>query len=326
MGEKVSQYPMEYILSDFVNRTELIDLMWQMTREEIETRILVVEGMGGSGKSYLIKEFQAECQEENLHVVRLDFADRYENPGYLYIVKEIWSQLGMEGFQSLADAVREITNRALQVQVPAGFQDQQIRAQASPSILPPDESVMRLPNSTPKNGGGASEQSGGVNISGGTNVFKGDIAGRDIIHLIQIIQREDPFVHVQAQFAITDALRQCLMQVAQEQKISILIDHWQDADRETRRWLGGSLVKWVADALLPKISVVIAGQEVDDLDPRRRIKKAYLSELTEDAAHRYLVEKCGLPEGEVGEVIHVTGGFPLMLVMAAARRRRLAAP
>lgn len=321
---------MEHILSDFVNRTELINLMWQMAREEIETRILVIEGMGGSGKSYLVREFQAQCQEEKVSVVRLDFADRYEDPGYLYVVKEIWSQLGVEGFQGLAETINQITNRASPVQVHAS-QAQPFRAQALPSMAPSELSaeLAAMPfASAPleNNGGSTFAQSGGVNISGGTNVFQGDVAGRDIVHLIQIIQREEPFVHAQAQISITDALRKCLIQIAEKQRIIILIDHWQGADGETRRWLGRSLIKWVADLLLPKTGVVIAGVQVGDLDPRRRIKKINLPELSEETAQIYLLEKCGLPQADVPEIIRVAGGLPLMLAMAAARRRRLAAP
>jgi hypothetical protein len=314
---------MEYVLSDFVNRTEQLGLMWQMARQKIEPRILIVEAAFGMGKSYLIKEFRAQCQEEGIDLVCLDFEEKYEDPGYMYIVKEIWTQLGPAGFDLLTQTIQETTSFSARGRILEEIRKFQAERESGSSSIPADagEAVQdeRSGASPPEKA--TAGQSGGVNIYGGTNTFR-DVAGRDIIHFTQIIQAEDPFVQGKARLWITEVLKQCLVQIAAERRVIFLIDNWQKADGETRRWLARSLVKWTADALLPHVSIMIAGVEVLDLDPRRRIKKVLLPEFEETAAYTYLVDKCGLPMEDVPEIIRVAGGFPLMLVMASARRKK----
>lgn len=314
---------MEYIVSDFVDRTRHLDLMWQITRQEIEPRILLVEGAFGMGKSYLFKEFRAECQENGLEMVCLDFEDKYEDPGYLFIVKEIWTQIGPIGFDALARILQETTGLSARGRILEEIQKLQAAKESGASAtteaegqpFQQDKLSSGLQGKTP------SGQSGGVNIYGGTNTFQ-DVAGRDIIHFTQIIQAEDPFVQEKAQLWITEVLKECLVQIAAERRVVFLIDNWQKADTATRRWITRSLIKWAADALLSKVNIIIAGVEITDVDPRRRIKKELLPEFEEAETYAYLVDKCGLQMEEVPEIIHVAGGFPLMLVMASERRKK----
>lgn len=296
---------MKYILHDFVNRTEQLGLMWQMAHKEIEPCILIVEARFGMGKSYLMKEFQAECREEGIELVSLDFEEKYEDPGYIYVVKEIWTQLGQQGFDPLTQVLQETMSRSGQEQAAGLF---------------PTRTGVNAPDTDKQHESPSAGQSGGVNIYGGTNTFR-DVAGRDINYFIQIIQKEDPFVQEKAKLWISDALEKCLVQIAAERKVVFLIDNWQQADPDTRKWLARSLIKWAADGSLCNANIVITGVDVPDVDPRRRIHREILPEFEESAAYTYLTEKCGLPVSDITEIIHVAGGFPLMLYLASARRK-----
>jgi hypothetical protein len=314
---------MEYIVSDFVNRTEQLNLLWQMARQETEPRILIVEAPFGMGKSYLIKEFRAECEEDGIELVCLDFEEKYEDPGYMYIVKEIWSQLGPTGFELLGETLQETGRKSTKERIFEEFQSFQAGREDGASAPGANgnegDQTAGTAGAPPERD--AAGQTGGVNIYGGKNTFR-DVAGRDIIHLVQILQMDDPYVQEKARVWITDVLERCLLQVAAERRLIFLIDNWQKADGDTRKWLASSLVKWTADARLPKANIMIAGDGVQDVAPRKRIRKIILPELEEQDAHSYLVDKCGLPIEAIADILRVAGGNPLMLVLASARRKR----
>ncbi len=283
----------QYILEDFVDREHHIALMWQMQRCEIETRVLAIEGQGGMGKSYLLAEFKAQCQESGIEVVSLDFEQRYEDPGYLHLVKKTWLGLGPDGFDPLAQLIRKTQDGGA-----LGIISSELHISAT-----------------------TSDGDGTVNIRGGTNTFH-DVAGRDINNFFVSFHREDPFVQEQARVQIADVLRKCLEDVTSRRNVVFLLDHWQKGDVDTRRWIVDSLVRWLADHALPKACMVITGIEVPDLDPRRSIRKTRLTELDDQSSHDYLVKKRGISHETAPQIVQVTGGVPLMLAMAAERRSR----
>jgi hypothetical protein len=306
---------MKPILEDFVNRSDQLTLLWQIARQQTDPRILVVEAEGGMGKTYLLKEFRAECREERLEVVYLDFNDRYEDPGYMYVIKEAWSQLGPFGFDSLAKMIDEIVSGNIKKNGQTGWQDFQAERQVT---RVPARAILNQPFDAMEAGSG---QSGGVNIYGGSHTFR-DIAGRDLVHLTQVIYHEPPFVQTQARNWITEAFKQCLVQITAERSIVFFIDHWQKAESELHHWLANSLIKWTADGLLARACIVVAGEERVGLEPRRLLKRILLPELAEDAVQLYLVNICGLPAEEVPNFIRVAGGIPYLLNMGVKRWQR----
>lgn len=314
---------MDYILDDFVDRSPQLDFMWQIARQEVESRILIIEGNDGIGKSYLLKEFLAECQEEGIESVRVDFVEKDWDPGYMYIIKEILNQLGTQSFAPLEHMIRETIQQSARDHVQADARDIQSKrgTEQSPPV-PKPAPIPKESENPPLNASGVTPvRSGGVNITGGQNIFR-DVAGRDIITLIQIIQREDPFVQAWASARIAEALKNCLIEITSKRSIVFILDHWQKVDKDTRRWLERSLIKWAADDILPKASIVLAVESSSELNPRKRIKRDILPELDEESVRIYLVKKCGLSDKEVPEIFRVTGGIPLMLTMAVARRKR----
>ena len=304
---------MKPIIEDFVNRTDQLTFLWEMVHQKVDPRILVFEAEDGMGKTYLLKEFRAECQDQRLEVVSLDFEERYEDPGYMYVIKETWSQLGPVGFDLLAKTIEETVAMSLKKDGQSGWQALQSEQRAAPEIV---QETTDQPVAAGTSPGG---QRGGVNIYAGTNTLR-DVAGRDINHFIQVINLEDPFVQTQARTRITEAFRQCMALIASERNIVFFIDHWQKAETETRRWLDSSVVKWTSAGLLLRACVVIAGREGVELEPRRLLKRIPLPELDEASVQLYLVDIYGLPAEEVPNFIRIAGGMPFLLNMALKRR------
>lgn len=306
---------MKPIIEDFVNRTDQLTLLWDIVDQKAEPRILVVEAEGGMGKTYLFKEFRAECLEGRLEEVSLDFEERYEDPGYMYVIKETWGKLGPVGFDPLAKAIDKTVAGSLRKNGQEGWQDLQTARQ------PAAEAVPDLAREPAAAAAGSPGQSITLNITGETNTFR-DVAGRDIVHFIQVIHREDPYVQIQAQNWITEAFKQCLIQVTAERRIVFFIDHWQKAETATRRWLASNLVKWAADGLLAKACVVIAGLQGVDLEPRRLLKRIPLDEFDDEAIQYYLVNICGVPAEEVPNFTRFAGGMPYLLNAGVKRWNR----
>jgi len=316
---------MKPIIEDFVNRSDQLTFLWDMARQKVEPRILVVEAEDGMGKTYLLQEFRAECQDEGFEVVCLDFGERYEDPGYLYVIKETWSQLGPVGFDTLAKTIEETVARSIKKTAQAGWQDVQSVRQTNSALASEITSQSRQISSAGESlttGEPPGNQSGGVNIYGGTNTFR-DVAGRDIVHFIQVIHHDDPFVQIQARSFINEAFKECLVQITAERNIIFFIDHWQKAEPDTRNWLAHSLVKWTADKLLSRVCVVIAGDKVVGLEPRSLLKRILLPELAHDAIQVYLVDICGLQPEDVPKFIEIAGGRPDILSIAVKRRKLL---
>lgn len=306
---------MKPIIEDFVNRTDQLALLWDIVDQKAEHRILVVEAEGGMGKTYLFKEFRAECLEGRLEGVSLDFDARYEDPGYMYVIKETWNQLGSEGFDQLAKTIEQTVAGSLRRNGEQGWQDLQSARQPAPKTMP------ELAGEPAAAAASSLRGSSPINVSGETINIR-DVAGRDINYFIQVIHREDPYVQIQAQNWITEAFRQCLIQVTAERRIVFFIDHWQKAETETRRWLANSLVKWAADGLLAKACVVIAGLQGVDLEPRRLLKRIPLDEFDDEAIQFYLVNICGVPVEEVPNFTRFAGGMPYLLNAGVKRWNR----
>lgn len=312
---------MEPIIEDFVNRSVELTSLWDMALQKAGTRILVVEAGDGMGKTYLLDEFRAECQDKDIEAVSLDFEKRKDeaeyqyDPGYAYVIKETWEQLGYEGFELLSQTIQSAMATELRSYGQAGWQALQSERQSVP------ETKQERPAPAAAAGPPPGGQSGGVNVDGHGHILQ-DVAGRDLIKFIQVIHQEHPKVQAWARIEVTDAFQKCLAQVTAKRKVVFFIDQWHKTGEATHRWLNNSLVKWTARGLLPQACIVIAGLEGTDLDPRRQLKRIPLPELDEAAIQLYLVDKNGLPPDEVPGFIKFVGGIPLALKMATKRWQR----
>ena len=297
------------LIEDFVNREDYLTALWKIIRRETDVRLVLVGGSKGIGKTYLLKEIQAECaaaQPDPVACVQVDFAARpgQINHVYLDVVRSVFTQLGKEGIDRLAK-ILALTHEFL----------------PTPPVAPPVAAREPVAVATGGNGG----RSGGVDF-GGPATIGGDVVGRDVIYQItQVIQpgiqRDDPWVQSLIQTKITDAWREHLIEITSARTIVFLFDSWQWAATDVGAWLGQHLLSWILDKTLPGAVGIVAGLErAHDQWPPPRFRPVALPPLPEEAVRIYWVEKRRLPPEDVENIIKYTGGHPQLLALLADRQ------
>lgn len=289
------------LIEDFVNREEQLATLWQMVRQEVSQRVLLIYAPTGMGKTYLLDEFQDECQAEGIACARIDFAESADQ-NYLTIVLQVRSELGTEGFEPLNQAIEKA------------------RTDAAWETVPGPTAATRV-EGPPAEGGRLSGRGGGVDFRGPATIY-GDVIGRDAIyHITQIIQRDDPVVQQVIQADITDAFHECLAELTAARQVVFLIDSWERATTDTGDWLRRHLLKWILDKKLPGAVAAVGGSQVPDLQrPPRGIRRLTLDGLPKEAVHMYWTEKYGLPAEDVPHVIRLSKREPYLLALMADRQ------
>jgi hypothetical protein len=290
---------MTHVLEDFVNREAALQAMWKVVRGETAHRILLVCGRDGIGKTYLLEEFGAECDLKGVHCVSTDFAElQISEQSYLSIVLNIQRQLGPQGFELLLETIAQTRKLAAWDTVDA------------PAAMPP-AGVARAP---------AEGRSGGVDFYQQATVY-GDVAGRDLYNVTQIIQRDDPVVQQVVEARISAALLECLVRFTKVHPVILLLNSWEQATAEVCNWVCHNLLSWIATNKLTGAAAVLAGEKVPDL-PRlaRCIKELTLEGLPEDAVSTYWQDKRCLPPEDLPHILKYSMGFPVLLAMMADQR------
>lgn len=291
---------MKFIIEDFVNREEQLTTLWKIIRQEIEQQILLIRGPDGIGKTSLLDEFRAECEEEGIDCARFDFAGSSDQ-SYMTLVLSMFNQLGPEGFEGLTQTIAESRTLGAWETVPT----------------PPVSARVERPAANPVPPGG---RSGGVDFYAPATIH-GDVVGRDAYYVTQIIQRDDPLVQQMIQARITAAFRDCLVELTTTRTVVLLLDSWHQATTDIRDWLCRNLLSWILNKKLPDAIAVVAGQELPDLRrPPRRIGRLTLVGLPDEAVRAYWVEKCGLPPEDVPNIIKYSGGLPMLMALLADQR------
>jgi hypothetical protein len=121
---------------------------------------------------------------------------------------------------------------------------------------------------------------------------------------------------------ITSAFKECLETLAEQKNLVLLLDHWEAANDETRRWLQDELLQWVLDGVPPRLVIVVACELQPNWYQRRRdIAPLEIAELPEAAVRLYWIEKKHLPEDKLIGGLSLYG-YPALLVMVASELER----
>jgi hypothetical protein len=290
------------LLEDFVNREAALKAMWKAVREETDQRILLIRGPDGIGKTYLLEEFRAECEAQDLACLCLDFAETpATQQSHLTFALKAYEQLGPEGFETLVQTIRD--TRSL-----GAWETVQSPPPVVAGLGRPDP-AQTLPKG----------RSGGVDFHQPVTIH-GDVVGRDAYYL-QLFQRDDPAVQQLIKSRITAALRDCLGKFANTRTLVLLLNSWHQTTTEMRNWLSHNPLYWIAAKELSLAVAVVAGEEVPDLQRLpRRIGRVILRGLPNDAVHVYWIEKRGLPPEDVPNIITYSRGLPMLLAMIADQR------
>jgi tetratricopeptide (TPR) repeat protein len=313
---------MIFHVEDFVDREEQLTTLWQIVRQETDQRILLIRGPAGMGKAYLLDEFHAQCRAGEIACARLDFAESADQH-YIAIVLRVLRQLGLGGFEDLTELIAN--PHALDVRqrmpTPRTAPDEKSRAvDARPSGDHDSDAGLNTSQVTLDDGISRDEITGIVgDVGAGAQVGIGkEIEFRKTFYLS--VQHDDPLVQRAIQDHVTAALQDRLLGLTRTCKAVFLLSAWERVTTETDEWLCQGLLSWILDNKLPGAVAVVAGLDVPDLHRLpRRIGWCELKELPDRAVRTYWVEKCGLPSDDVPQLIEISGGLPLAMVLTAER-------
>lgn len=105
------------IEAEFISRDPEIDLFLRTVKGELAKRILVFQGIGGIGKTWLLTRLGHECDEQKWLSATIDFTQGYDD--YLAVVTEIANQLGRERFQSFNRITDDYLQKVWSTYVPS---------------------------------------------------------------------------------------------------------------------------------------------------------------------------------------------------------------
>lgn len=307
---------MTFFINDFVNREEQLTTLWKIVRQETDERVLLIHGTDGIGKTYLLNEFQAECEAEGINCVEIDFKSLDQK--YTAIVWSVYEQLGPQGFEHLVQTYTEASTLGAW------------KTDTTPPVAARAEypAANPIPPGRRNSGHDPPQTIHGDKVEGDKIVARvGDVGpGAQVItgkqiEVTQIIQRDDPWVQQMIQARITAAFRDCLVKLTTTRKVVFLLNCWHKATTETCDWLCHNLLDWILTKKLPDAAAVVCGLQVPDLRRSSQcLRRLTLAELPDEAVCTYWIEKRGLPPHEVPDIIKYSGRLPLLMALLADRR------
>lgn len=303
---------------DFVDRAAELQTFWEMVRPQSDQRLLLIQGLRGMGKTYLLNEYRAQSEAAGLAHAWVDFDDSANRDHVPIVALRIWRQLQLGSFQEFLQIMadyRTSSRRRVAEAVGAG----RVSGAEAPSPAGRGNGHSPQAPDTASDDGSAGDRIVAElgNVGAGAQVA----VGKEIEMVSQFIvnfQRDDPFVRQAVQDSLTTALAQRLSDRAQTGTTLFFFPHWDKTKTATGEWLRRELLGWILDGTLPNAVAVIAGLDVPDLGRLpHRIRWLTLQELPDEAVRTYWVEKCGLPAADVPIVTEISGGIPLAMYAAA---------
>lgn len=293
---------MKFYVDDFVNRDEILTVIWQTVRGENNLRVVQVGGEPGLGKTYLLDECQSGFARERIKSARIDFSKHRLEQGYISFVLRIWQQLGMSGIEQLS----QITERTLSRYA------KQLANQRQPQPQPPVEPALATNGHSSISVQATIAESAGSQIAVGANIRQVQE------NFYFVIQRDDPWIQQQIQIEITDLLRETLIEFSSNQRVVFLFDDWESATSELKIWLQETLFSWILDHLLSAVIIVVDDGSLKLERHPLRIARFQLTELKEQDVRVYWLEKRKLPSEKLAQFAELMG-TPLLMAMAASK-------
>lgn len=305
---------MEPIIEDFVNREEPLAALHELARGNTPCRVMLIWGVAGIGKAYLLKEFQAECAAAGIPCAHVALP-RSKDQTYMNLVLSLWEQLQLGDPAELKQHLIAVSGSWAVMPVPAPPAGR--RERAAPVAVAPSagDGATLHPSTTLYNA-----------------QIQGDFVNRDKVYneiynyYVEVVQKEDPLERSAVQAEVARLLFDRLAAVNSGYRTMLLFSDWepQPAAAEARvERLEDRLIDWVLDGKLPNAAAVITGVQAPSLGRLpQRIAWHPLKELTDEAVRTYWVNKWGLSPEDIPGVISVTGGLPLAVNLTAERYLR----
>lgn len=263
-----------------------------------------VYGQRGIGKTQLLAKYMRECNYREIRTSHTDLEDLITK-GYLGLIESIVEGLGDEGFEDLDKT----------------FDDIIIRSQIERSRIPVDNAAGILA-AIPVMQGPAFTFQGAVTGQNQTFIT-GDVTYHNakIENIYHFHLAEPEQVAALIQSRITRSFRSCLQNIAREDLVVILLDHWDKASDPLQRWLDAHLLTWATDFTLKKALVVVARETLpSQLESQLGILPLAVPPFNRDVALEFW-KKNGLAEEEFNSIGAEIYSIPFLLTLEVGRRR-----
>lgn len=278
-------------VEDFVDREEQLRQLWSLVLGQIQQRVCVLNGPEGIGKSYLLKEFTAECAAKGLSVGRV-LPEVSQDLNDLNIILRLWEDLNLGDVNELYQkvAIGRVERHIQYVPAPVSSGSQVgVAVSGSPSFYGP--------------------------------VITGQVSG-SVETKLELTINDDPTSRWEVQAVVTPFLQERLVSSGQLGRVVLVLDSWDRvlSDSQTGSWLKDNLIRWVLEGEIPGTTLIVCGgEELEFTHLPMRVLTLNLNGLPDNAVKAYWVDRCKLSPTDVPEVIQITNGIPQALYLTAAK-------
>ncbi|MCB8944587.1 MAG: SH3 domain-containing protein [Ardenticatenaceae bacterium] len=117
---------------------------------------------------------------------------------------------------------------------------------------------------------------------------------------------------------VTDLFFEGLERMSGETAVALFFDAYEAGAAVVQQWLAYELVARLAQGRLPRVTVMIAGRQVPELDALKHVVvQTGLETFTEEYVREYLLERRQLADIDVRTVLLTSGGVPGLLAKMA---------
>jgi hypothetical protein len=289
----------------FVNRTEEIRrLNTALNYEGPEKDSLVlVYGQTGIGKTQLLAKYLRDSNYKGIRITHVDLEDLVTK-GYLGLIEAIIEGLGNDGFEELDETFDDILIQS-QIEKSKAFVEYAQRQLPAHSFGQAQGLTFLGPVT-------AQSQ---TFVSGNVTYNNPKIENIYHIHLAEPEQ-----VAALIQNRITRVFRSCLQNIAREQLVVVLLDHWEKASKLLETWLDAHLLRWASELTLQKALIVLSRETISrELEDQMGILPLEVSPFNREAALEFWM-KNGLPEEEFNTIGSEIYSIPSVLRLEVGKR------
>ncbi len=271
----------------FVDREEISDSFEAMIRGRSEKQIMLVEAVGGMGKSWLLGKLKHDSsrQKPPAAYTSTDFKDGQLHD-FLSIVRSARDDFGAAHFNELTRVINQATQYQVTLDLPPASSGP-VRAEFRDVVH--------------------SE----VNVAGG-HIIKDNFFS---------LQLPSESLRADVERRISRAFFQALGEYLRGQGAVFFFDSYERATESSQKWIENRLLYEIREGRLAGAVVVIAGRQVPQVDStwKPSTTRPRLAELSGQDVQTYLQDKLGLtPDKADAETLYrASQGNPQLLGMLA---------
>ena len=285
---------MSKVVNLFVDREKQTAGFLKLLEGATAKKIMLIEAVGGMGKSWTIEYMRHQCRERAIRHVEIDFSDGVVYD-FLTLLRRSRDSFGAECFEPFSRLLIELAQPSLRLETHAGAVNAVINVGEHNTIANSAVSVSEV----------------------GTIIKDSSF----------VIHADNPVVRQAMQDRLTSVFFECLAPLWAEQPIVFFFDTYDRVTVEAESWLLGQLLPRIRDGNLRNVLVVITGRSVPQLESTwtEVVARTGLDLLSLTHVSEYLTERCKISNIDtqvVQALFQASTGQPQLLALMAENMLR----